>query len=94
MLGIWLLLSAFIWPHSPVSRTNTWVVGLIIAIVGMAGMLAPSVRWMNTAAGAWLLLSSIWFYPVMGVAAWNNSAVAAIVLVLSFVPNADKSRAS
>ena len=31
--GIWLFISAFVWTHTMAQRTNTWIMGIIIAAV-------------------------------------------------------------
>ncbi len=89
ILGLWLVLSTFLWEHSPGSRTNTLVVGTAIAAIGLVGMVAPRIRFMNTAAGAWLFFSTFWFNHLTSGTAWHNAVVACAVLVLSLLAPPD-----
>jgi hypothetical protein len=90
--GLWLFISAFLWPHSPGSMTNTWVVGLLIAAIGAIGTVAPDARWLNTAVAVWLFFSTVWVYPSSPATVWNNVIVAIVVFVLSLVANRSSSR--
>ena len=29
LLGVWLYLAAFLWPHTPLERNNAWVSGIV-----------------------------------------------------------------
>ena len=35
VLGIWLFISAFVWPHSTAQMTNTWILGVLTVISGL-----------------------------------------------------------
>lgn len=85
-LGAWLVLSAFIWPHSGASQTNTWIVGLGIAVVALVALRAPAARFLNSAMGAWLVISTWFIMPhvLMGTL-WHNVLVGAAVFALSMV---------
>lgn len=84
-LGIWLFLSAFVWKHHPASQINTWVVGLLIAIIGLVALGNPRARWGNMVLAFWLAASTLLFWPAAGATFWNNLIVAALVLALSGV---------
>jgi hypothetical protein len=90
-LGLWLFLSAFVWPHTVVSRTNTWVLGLIIAAVAAVGTSTPAMRAISTVPAIWLFMSSFWISDVTDATLWNNAIVAILVLVLSLLPTRDRS---
>jgi len=83
VLGVWLFISAFLWPHNPASQTNTWLLGVIIAVVGVAGLFTPPIRWVNTAAAIWLFLSTLFINHDMPGTVWNNLIVAILVFILS-----------
>jgi len=84
-LGVWLFISAFAWPHSAVSRTNTWIVGVIIAVVAAIAQAMPVVRWVNTAASVWLFIATLAVTHATYATMWNNLIVAVLVFLLSFV---------
>ena len=92
VLGIWLFLSAFLWPHSPGSKANTWIVGLIVMAVAALGSLAPASRWLNTAAAVWLFFSTFWLSHVSRATVWNNAIVAVVVFLVSLIANARTAR--
>jgi hypothetical protein len=92
-LGVWLFISAFIWPHSMASQTNTWIVGLLIAIFAAASLTQPQARWLNVLAAVWLFISTLAvFHPVPGTA-WNNAIVAVIVFALALATGPAETRA-
>jgi SPW repeat len=86
VLGIWLFLSAFIWPHTESSGTNTWIIGLLIAIAGIITLYVPWVRWLNAVLAAWLFISTLVLPQLTAGTMWNNTIVAILVFLLSLVP--------
>lgn len=87
ILGIWLFISAFVWPHSPSSQTNTGIVGILIAATTIWTLYTPAARFVNTVLAVWLLASTWLIYHVSVGTLWNNLIVAIIVLVASLIPN-------
>jgi hypothetical protein len=90
-LGLWLFLSAFVWPHTVLSQTNTWVLGLIIAAVAAVGTSTPVLRAISTVPAIWLFMSSFLISDITDATLWNNAIVAILVLVLSLLPTRDRS---
>jgi hypothetical protein len=90
-LGLWLVLTAFVWPHSPGSRANTWLLGLVIASIAAVGTPSLTVRAISTVPAVWLFLSSFWIAHVTESTRWNSAIVAVLVLILSWVPTRDRS---
>jgi hypothetical protein len=87
ILGVWLFVSAFLWSHSPPSRTNTWILGLIIAFLSLSAMRTLRARYANTAAATWLFFSTLAITHYSRATVWNNSIVAVLVFLFSLVPN-------
>jgi hypothetical protein len=82
-LGVWLLLSAFIWPHTPSQFSNAWMVGLLIAAFGAISLRVEGGRYGCTVLAIWLFFSN-WILPTEYEAtAWNNIIVAVAVFVAS-----------
>src|SRR5262245_26482449 len=85
ILGIWLFISAFLWPHSGPQFTNTWLMGLLCIVFSFASMMAPAARYLNVALAIWLFISAFALPRVSTVTVWNNSLVGIAILVLSLV---------
>ena len=58
LLGAWQFASAFFWPHTAVQSGNSWTMGALIALVALVGLRVPTVRYVNTGIGIWLILST------------------------------------
>jgi len=86
VLGVWLFISAFVWPHTQSSATNTWIVGLLIVIAGIVALYVPWVRWLNAVLAAWLFISTLVFPHVIAATMWNNTIVAFLVFLMALVP--------
>ena len=83
VLGVWLFISAFIWPHSQASQTNSWILGAIIALVSVLAMRDAKLRLVNTGAAIWLFISTLVIAHVSSGTYWNNLIVAVAVFILS-----------
>ncbi len=80
VLGAWLFLSAFLWPHGGPQFHNAWISGTIIVTVAMAGLGgAQRARLVNSAVGGWLLVSSLLLGPITTGTFWNHVAVGVAV---------------
>ena len=86
VLGVWLFISAFAWPHAMVQSTNAWVVGVLCVVFAVAAMVLPWVRYLNTVLAIWLFISA-WALPsgTPGTT-WNNVLVAIAMFVVSLIP--------
>jgi hypothetical protein len=86
ILGVWLFISAFIWPHTYSQMTNTWIVGVLVVAFSLIAMRVPEVRYLNTILAVWLFIS-VWALPTMSLGtAWNNALVAIAVFFVSLAP--------
>jgi hypothetical protein len=86
ILGLWLFVSAFVWPRTGATFANAWIVGLLAAVFAVMGMARGPARFANTALSAWLLVSVVALPHRSSIGRWNDLAVAALMLVLSLVP--------
>lgn len=87
VIAIWLFISAFIWPHADASRTNTWILAVIIGVVSVWAIWTPTIRWINMAAAVWLFFSTLAIPHYVVGTVWNNVIVSIAVFLLSMVPN-------
>jgi hypothetical protein len=86
ILGIWLFISAFIWPHTYAQMTNTWILGVLTVAFALIAMRVPEVRYLNTILAVWLFIS-VWALPSMSVGTmWNNALVAIAIFFVSLAP--------
>lgn len=85
VIGVWLFISAFVWPHTVQSRTNTWVLGLLVVVFALVSMAQPTARWLNTLAAIWLFFSTLAIFHTEAATVWNNVIVAIVVFAVSFI---------
>jgi hypothetical protein len=87
MFGGWLLISAFLWPHSLAQFHNAWIVGLLVtglALASIAGIRAA--RYVNSALAVWLFISTVALPRASGLTILNNVLVAGALIVTSLLP--------
>ena len=88
LLGVWLVISAFVWQHTLEQQTNAWIVGVLVAVFALVAIGREQARYLNTALSIWLFVS-IWALPTVAEATqWNHGLVALAVFIFSLVPNA------
>ncbi len=87
ILGIWLFISAFVWPHSGAELNNTWILGVLCVVFALVAMRVPTVRWLNTLLAIWLFISAFALPHQLVGTVWNNALVAIAIFVLSLIPN-------
>ncbi len=86
LLGVWLFMSAFLWPHSAAERADTWIVGVLCVAFSLAATRLPAARWLNALLSVWLFVSA-WALPHHNEATvWNNAFVAICVFLLALEP--------
>ena len=83
VLGVWLFISAWIWPHTDVSRINTWISGLLVAAIALVAFRIRPMRWLNAAIGAWVVAGAVLFPHVATGTMWNNVIVGLLVLLVA-----------
>jgi hypothetical protein len=86
ILGVWLFISAFIWPHSPEQYSNTWILGALCVIFAVVAIAVPWFRYLNTALAVWLFISAFALPTVSVGTVWNNALVAIAIFIVSLLP--------
>ncbi len=85
-LGVWLFISAFIWPHTDAQQTNTWLMGVLCVLFAAVAMRWDQARYLNTALAVWLFISAF-ILPTFSVGTvWNNALVAVAIFFVSLAP--------
>lgn len=87
ILGIWLVLSSLLWPHTSAQFANAWLVGVFIVLTAVSSMWAPSLRYVNSILAVWLFLSPWALHGTATGTLWNNVVVAVAVFSFSLVPH-------
>jgi hypothetical protein len=86
-LGVWLFVSAFLWPDSRAQATNTWVCGVLCVAFSIASMGVSWARHLSSALAVWLFVSA-WALPIHHVSTlWNNVLCSIAIFVVSLVPS-------
>ncbi len=88
IIGVWLFVSAFTWRHTPASFTNTWILGLLVAIFALIAMRTLAARFVNTALSVWLFIAAFALPHATVATVWNNALCAIAIFILSLVPGA------
>ena len=83
ILGAWLIVSAFSWPHTFAAQSNTWVVGIAIAGFSLWAVFDRDLRWVTTTLGVWLFISAFVLPSGSSMTLWNNIIVALLVVAFS-----------
>jgi len=86
VVSAWVLVSAFLWPHTTAEFTNTWVVGLLALVFSVAGTALPWARYVTAVLALWLFVSSWLLSTQMAGTVWNNVLSAIAIFVMAFVP--------
>lgn len=84
-LGIWLVVSAYFWPHSSAQFANAWISGLLVARLATVAIATPGLRFFNTAVGLWMVLSPFVLPRLSTATAWNNVLVGAVITLASLI---------
>jgi phosphoglycerol transferase MdoB-like AlkP superfamily enzyme len=86
VLGVWLFISAFLWPHSYAQRTNTWILGALCVAFALIAMRVAEARYLNTLLAIWLFIS-VWALPsISNGTRWVNALTAIAIFAVSLTP--------
>jgi hypothetical protein len=87
LLGVWLIVSSFAWPHRPGQIVNACVVGILVVLVSLIALTAiPRARYVNSALAVWLFASVFLLPTASRRTAWNDLVVSIMILACSLVP--------
>jgi hypothetical protein len=83
VFGLWLVVSAFSWPHGADEQMTTCIVGALIALSGAAAMVADELRYVEAMVAALLIVSAVVVPHRSPLTPWNNVLVGAAIILLS-----------
>jgi hypothetical protein len=75
LLGFWLLVSTFAWPHSQAQRLNAIVCGMLAVLFAISGLYRSELRFLNGILAIWLFTSSIFVHSLRSATRWSDLAV-------------------
>lgn len=87
VLGAWLSLSVFLWPHRPTAGFNDFMVGIFAFVIALCAIWAPTLRFGNTMLAVWLLVTTTFFGHDVALTAWVDALTAIALFALSLVPS-------
>jgi len=87
VLGIWLILSPFLFSYSSSAMTDSIILGAIIAILAIIRLSAPAQTWacwLSGIAGLWLIIAPFIIGPIESTVLWNQIIVGLALAVFGF----------
>ncbi len=87
LLGVWLFISAFIWPHTTELMYDSWICGALAVIFGAVAMRIPQARYLNTLLAVWVFITAFAFPSISVGTIWNNVLVSVALFISSLVPS-------
>jgi hypothetical protein len=94
VIGAWVFISAFVWPHTLGEQTDTWILGSLIFLVSIWAMYEPRVRFVNTALSTWLFFATLIIGHSEPATVWSNCIAAIAVFIMSLTPTIQTSLTS
>lgn len=83
-LAGWVLVSAYLWPHSRAQFLVTIAVGALVAIIAPFDLFSRRVRKINMAAGAVLALAAVALPRASAATLWHNVVLGLLIMTVSF----------
>lgn len=93
-LGLWLFISAFLWPHSSFAFAASWIMGSCIAMNAFAAIWAPPARYFAVPLGAMSLGWQLTAASDQPLTLIHGVIVSGLVALLAFMPLRAEQRAS
>jgi hypothetical protein len=87
VLGIWLIISPFLFSYSGNAMTNSIILGMIVAVMAIVRLGMPTqtwASWLNGIAGLWLILAPFILGTTVAAVLWNQIIVGLALTVLGF----------
>ena len=85
MIGTWLIVSAFAWPHTRAETVNIVVIGALAMTFAVRSMSRAWALYANVTLAAWLFLSTFRFPVASQVTLMHNALMALAIFVGSVI---------
>jgi heme A synthase len=90
LIGVWLVVSAFAWPHSAAMTRYTVACGVLTAILAIAMLYFRPARYFNLVVAALLFSTSAMMSPRTDPTFWNNLIAAISIFVATLLGGAGR----
>jgi len=85
LLGLWLVVSVFLWPHTSAQGANAVLCGIACMALTTVGLYFEPARYICAGLGAWIFLSTFLLASSSRATVWNNAVVGIAVFVTALV---------
>ncbi len=85
LLGTWLFISAFVWPHSPAESAFTMACGGLSVVFALATIYHSGFRYLNAGLAVLLFISTLVLTGWRGPTMWHNGVVAIGLFVIALI---------
>lgn len=85
LIGIWLFVTAFMWPHNQAEGTLTVVCAVLTFILAIASFYTIAARYANIVLAAALFVGTLALPAATRASVWNNVIVAVAILAASLL---------
>lgn len=85
LIGMWLFVSAFMWPHNQAEGALTIICAVLIFLLAIASFYTIASRYANIVVAAALFIGSLALPAVTRATVWNNVIVAVAILFASLI---------
>ena len=87
LIGIWLFVTAFMWPHTQAEMTVTIVTAILTFGLAILAIYTRAARYVNAIVAVLLFLSVLTLPSLTRATQWNNAIVAIAIFVAALVDN-------
>jgi hypothetical protein len=92
VIGAWLIVSTFLWDHTPAQMTNDQISGVLAIGFGALAMAMPAGRYLSALLGVWIFFSS-WVVSTQSAGTvWTNVLCGIVIVFLSLIPTRERVR--
>ena len=84
LIGTWLFLSAFGWPHSPAQGMTALICGALTLLTALASIFYPRVRYLTATIAVVLFVASLaTASPRYDLTFWHNAVFAIVIFLIA-----------
>jgi hypothetical protein len=87
LIGIWLFVTAFMWPHTSTEMTVTILAAIVTFGLAILAMYTFAARYLNAFIAVLLFITALTLPTLSRATQWNNAIVAIAIFVAALVDN-------
>ena len=85
LIGTWLFLSAFGWPHTPAQGMTTLICGALTLLTALASIFYPRVRYLTATIAVVLFVASLATAVRYDMTFWHNAVIAIAIFTIALL---------